>query len=98
MQRREVLKWLTRLGLISFLPNLVLAKDLKKILIVYYSRTLNTHILAQFIQKILTCDMLRLDTLEPYPKDYDLMVARAEFERKKNFKPILQEFKIDLNS
>ena len=45
-----------------------------KMAIVYYSRTLNTHILTSYLAYILKADLFRLETIQNYPENYDEMV------------------------
>lgn len=61
----------------------------KKCLIAYYTRTLNTQILSHFIQRVLGADLFALETLNPYPKDYNAMVKLAAEEQRKGFCPSL---------
>ena len=62
----------------------------KKILIVYYSRTGNTHELANQIHKMIGGDMLELQPVEPYPEDYEAAKERALQELKSGSKPALK--------
>ncbi len=86
--RREFLKNL--LGICA-LPLVLSSQESKskKYLVVYYTRTLNTQILSLFIQRALGADLFVLETLKPYPKDYDAMVALAAEEKRKGFCPPL---------
>lgn len=86
--RREFLK---NLLAICSLPLVLSSQEStsKKYLIVYYTRTLNTQILSHFIQRALGADLFALETLKPYPKDYDAMVAFAAEEKRKGFCPPL---------
>lgn len=52
-----------------------------KMAIVYYSRTLNTHILTSYLAYILKADLFRLETIQNYPENYDEMVKTAAKER-----------------
>lgn len=47
-----------------------ITKNDKKILIVYYSRSDNTEFVAKHIHDQVGGDMLRLETVEPYPEQY----------------------------
>lgn len=86
--RREFLK---NLLAICALPLVLSSQESKskKYLVVYYTRTLNTQILSHFIQRALGADLFALETLKPYPKDYDTMVALAAEEKRKGFCPPL---------
>ncbi|WP_416826061.1 flavodoxin [Helicobacter ganmani] len=86
--RREFLK---NLLVMCALPYFALgdSKNSTKCAIIYYTRTLNTQILSHFIQRALGADLFALETLKPYPKDYDAMVTLAAEEKRKGFCPPL---------
>lgn len=67
-----------------------------KMAIVYYSRTLNTHILTSYLAYILKADLFRLETIQNYPENYDEMVKTAAKERENRTRSYL--FKIRLIS
>lgn len=98
MQRRKFLKhMLTISGFLSIYGlSPLLANANNKIAIIYYSRTLNTHILAAYIQSKIGGDLLRIETKQSYPKDYDEMVALATRERRENATPSLQNMDLNL--
>jgi flavodoxin len=62
----------------------------KKILIVYYSHTGNTRELANQIHKMVSGDIIELQPVEPYPKDYEAVKERALQELKSGSKPALK--------
>ncbi|EAH6127689.1 hypothetical protein FT004_05225 [Campylobacter jejuni] len=80
MNKREFLKYLLKIGILASAPSFSLAQN-KRILLVYYTRTLNTHILVLFIQSILKCDILRLESAEIYPTNYDEMVTLSQKQK-----------------
>lgn len=45
-----------------------------KKLLIYYSYTGNTRLVAEMIKKEIDCDIYELNTIEPYPSDYDTLV------------------------
>lgn len=51
-------------------------------LFVYYTRTLNTHILAHYMQGLIGGDLLQIQTQQAYPQDYQSCVALASKEHK----------------
>ncbi|OCX43447.1 hypothetical protein A7X81_00240 [Campylobacter ornithocola] len=69
----------------------------KKSAIVYYSRTLNTHILAKYLQSITNSDLISLQIINPYPNDFDAMSKIAKEERDRNFKPKLVSIEFNPN-
>lgn len=97
--RRDFIKMSFYFSLLAWLPQYLCANSRSiqdKSIIIYYSRTLNTHILAKFVAQILQIPILRLETLEEYPKDYDEMVALARKERMQDLKPPLKPLNIDI--
>lgn len=66
----------------------------KKILIVYLSRTNNTRAIAQIIQKQVGGDLVALELSNPYPANYQAIVAQVADENEKGFLPPLKT-KID---
>lgn len=61
---------------------------LKKSLVVYYSWSNgNTKRIAQEICDKVNADIVRIDTVNPYPKDYDATVNQGQEEVNRNFRP-----------
>lgn len=102
----------TRLNRRSFLTfsfafafNLAFGKNLSsktrveskgRTLFVYYTRTLNTHILIQYMQSLIGGDLLRIHTTQAYPKDYQRCVALASKQRIEGILPPLLPYSLDL--
>ena len=85
MNRREFNATLAKVSFLGLLPSLAFSfNGSSKVLIVYYTRTLNTHILSLYLQSLLKCDSFVLKTKQEYPKDYEEMVALAAKEREQN--------------
>ncbi|MDO4283219.1 MAG: flavodoxin [Clostridia bacterium] len=63
-----------------------------KTLIVYYTYTGHTKMIAEKIRKVLNCDILELEMKEPYPKDYDYVVDIAQTQAYEKYTPELKEF------
>lgn len=61
-----------------------------KILIVYYSRTGNTQLVAQHIQALVGGDIVQLETLIPYPDDYRATTIQAKQELTDDYRPALK--------
>lgn len=59
-------------------------------LIVYLSRTHNTQAAAELVQKEIGGDLLALETANPYPQDYQKMVAQVRREQETNARPALK--------
>ncbi len=65
-------------------------------LFVYYTRTLNTHILAHYMQGLIGGDLLQIQTQQAYPQDYQSCVALASKQREQGILPPLKPFELDL--
>lgn len=61
----------------------------KKVLIAYYSRSGNTEAVAKKIQSATGGDLFEIETLKPYPKDYDTMTQLVQKEKQQDIKPEL---------
>lgn len=64
-------------------------------LLVYYSYTGNTELLVSLISNKLNCDVLKLETNEPYSTDYEEVVEQAKADVENNYMPKLKSI-IDL--
>lgn len=61
--------------------------DTSKFLTVFYSRSGNTQSMAGFIQKVVGGDLVRIETLHPYPEEYRATTRQAREELDSGFKP-----------
>ena len=66
------------------------APKAKKILVVYYSYSGNTQIVAKQIQKGTGGDIFELQTVNAYPKEYQAVVDQAKKEVNSGYKPALK--------
>ncbi|MDF2855257.1 MAG: hypothetical protein K0Q87_1108 [Neobacillus sp.] len=66
----------------------------KKVLVAYYSRSGNTREIARQIQKNVGGDIFEIQTVDPYPRDYDAVTKQAKQEIESGYKPALKT-KID---
>ncbi|MGL4207899.1 MAG: flavodoxin [Candidatus Adiutrix sp.] len=73
-----------------FMPQLQASAQKPNILIVYYSRTNNTEVIAKQIQNIVGGHMVRLETVDPYPSDYRATTRQAQVELNSGYKPPLK--------
>ena len=69
-----------------------------KKLVVYYSYTGHTKMIAESIQKKLGCDILEIKTVIPYSKDYDTVVNDEQNSESSNHLPEIQNLNIDLSN
>lgn len=60
-----------------------------KVLIVYFSQTGNTGTVANFIHEAVGGEIVRLETEQTYPSDYDELVDFAQQEQRENARPAL---------
>ena len=60
-----------------------------KVLIVYFSQTGNTETVANFIHEAVGGEIVRLETEQTYPSDYDELVDFAQQEQRENARPAL---------
>ncbi|AII15498.1 flavodoxin domain protein [Campylobacter iguaniorum] len=90
LNRRDFIKF----SIFLFGSNLF--ANTSKSAIVYYSRTLNTHIFASFISMQTGAKLFRIQTKDSYPKDYDEMVKLAYLQKQNSIFPKL-ETKFDLS-
>jgi len=70
--------------------------SLKNAIIVYYSRTLNTHILAKYLQSLIGGDLVRIQTAENYPANYQRLVELSAQQSADGIFPPLQPYALDL--
>ena len=58
-------------------------------LVVYYSHSGNTQTIAGYIKDALGCDIVRIETVNPYPESYDEHLAQAREEVAAGYHPEL---------
>ena len=66
-------------------------------LIVFFSYTGNTKMIANKIKEKLNCDILEIKTIIPYSKDYDTVVNDEHNSEASNYLPQIEEINIDLS-
>ena len=92
--RREIL--LASLLLPLSVSALAKKSDTGKTLVVYFSRTGNTRVMARQIQRARGAALFEIQPAMPYPEDYDKTVAQARRERDSDFEPALQARVVDM--
>ena len=92
--RRQILMALASLAGGLFLPGTGRAapqtQEAQRMLVVFYSHTGNTRTIARHIQALTGCDLLDLEPVTPYPRDYDTVVSQAKKEKQQGFLPPLK--------
>ncbi len=72
---------------------------MKKMLIVYYSWSNgNTKKIAEELQKATNADIARIETVAPYPSDYQTTVNQGQREIESGFCPEIKPLNISLNN
>ncbi|TVM32120.1 flavodoxin [Oceanidesulfovibrio marinus] len=61
----------------------------KNVLVVYFSRTGNTHVMAGYIREMVGGDIVRIHTVDPYPEEYPATASQAKKELESGYKPPL---------
>lgn len=72
-------------------------KDLGKSLIVYYSLTENTKAVAEEIKKQVNGELMRIETVEPYPEVYDEVLDVVEAQREEGELSTIVKQDVDLS-
>lgn len=62
----------------------------KKILVAYFSHSGNTREIANQIHECVGGDIFEIQTIKPYPEDYDAVVKKARQELDLGYKPALK--------
>jgi flavodoxin len=62
----------------------------KDSLVVYFSHSGNTKVIAEMIQKATGGDIFEIKTIKTYPEDYDAVVAEAKQESQSGYMPELK--------
>jgi flavodoxin len=72
-------------GAVALTPPLICAAPSgalrRRALVVYYSRSGNTGTVAEMIAERMSSAMVRVESVPPYPQDYEATVERARVER-----------------
>lgn len=66
-------------------------------LIVYFSYTNNTRMIANKIKEKLNCDILEVKTVIPYSEDYETVVNDEQNSEASNHLPEIQKIDVDLS-
>lgn len=66
-------------------------------LVVYFTYTNNTKMIAEKIKNTLKCDILEIKTVIPYSDDYETVVNDEHNSESSNHLPEIQKINIDLN-
>ncbi len=70
---------------------------MSKKIVVYFTYTNNTKMIAEKIKTKLNCDILEIKTVIPYSEDYDTVVNDEQNSESSNHLPEIQNINIDLS-
>ena len=73
-----------------------LKKDAPKVLVLYYSQTSNTKVVADEIANRLGADIATIEAVEPYDGDFQATIERCMKERESEVLPDIQPLTVDL--
>lgn len=79
----------------AFSSKLIDLPEAEKTLVVYYSRSNNTKMLAETVHKITGGDIVRIEPVQAYPEDYSECLAQVQEEQATDYRPPIT---IDLES
>lgn len=71
---------------------------MRKKVIIYFTYTNNTKMIAEKIKEKLNCDIFQIRTVIPYPKDYNTVVNDEQNSEASNHLPEIQNIDIDLSN
>ena len=71
-------------------------KDAPKVLVLYYSQTSNTKVVAEEIANRLGADIATIEAVEPYDGDFHATIERCMKEREMEVLPNIQPLTVDL--
>ena len=99
LSRRTCLKAASCATALSFFGAARAAENANaKLLTVYFSWSGSSKTVAEEVHRIAGGDILRLETVEPYPAEYRLTTERAKKEREANARPALKTVLPDLSA
>jgi len=70
---------------------------MSKVLVVYFSHSGNTKVVAEKISSILDGDIFEIETVDKYPVKYNLVVNQAKKEIEDQIKPVLLNRLVNFN-
>ena len=71
---------------------------MNKKLVVFFSYTGNTKMIANMIKDKLNCDILEIETVIPYSTDYQTVVDEEQNNERSKILPEIKDINIDLNN
>lgn len=87
---------LARGSLASAAPRMGNVQNNSRTLVVYFSRSGNTRVIAGVIHRSLQTDLFEIEPATPYPEDYFQTVEQAKNERAQGTKPPLKNALADI--
>ena len=77
--------------LILFIFSIKSEIDTSKMIIIYFSKTGNTELFCDYIKEIINVDSYKIEPLNPYPLDSDIMHELARIEYKAKSRPEIKD-------
>ena len=77
--------------LILFIFSIKSEIDTSKMIIIYYSKTGNTELFCNYIKELINIDSYKIEPLNPYPIDSDIMHELARIEYKAKSRPEIKD-------
>jgi flavodoxin len=70
-------------------PNATEQRASSRTLVAYFTRSGNTRVIAETLQRLLSADIFEIQPARPYPADYEQTVEQARQERDRGYEPPL---------
>ena len=71
--------------------------DLSKMIIIYFTRTGNTELFANYIKEKININSFKINPVTPYTEDYNEMLTVARNEQNNNARPEIKESLTDIS-
>ncbi len=79
-----------KLILLVFILSIIKVQAQNKSLIVYFSHSNNTKVIAEYIHEFTDADIFRIEPVNKYPSEYQAVVDQAKKEINEDFRPKLK--------
>ena len=93
----KTMKWLAALAVVLAAVSCGPKKEAPKVLVLYYSQSGNTKVLAETIAASLKADIEAIEAEVPYDGSYQETIARSRQEREQNILPACKPLAADLS-
>lgn len=90
------MKWIMGIAAIMLATSFGFQAKAKKMLVLYYSQTMNTKVVAQTIADKLGADIKEIALVNPYEADFNATIERCKKEREQGITPEIKPIKADI--